>query len=218
MIAQLSPSVPCGSPSSSSVGVRCTGYLARYSGPVVWPQTFSSSKSRPAAQRWERRIKLMSHAGRGTGRAECCPARRRVGATAAASASRATTAGTSNSIGRDARARPLSSSPKSAAGSPKSGSPKRSSGSVSSPSPYRVNVAAAAHGPGAQHAGCATNNQVTSSPQLVAFAATRCACNHWLSRFVGNATATSAGVSFGGSPRQAARSRRRTSRGRLLGR
>ena len=60
--------------------------------------------------------------------------------------------------------------------------------------PYRVNAAAAAHGPGAQHAVLAANNRVTPSPQLVAFAATRHACNHWLSRFVGNATATSAGA------------------------
>jgi hypothetical protein len=42
---------------------------------------------------------------------------------------------------------------------------------VSSRLPYRVNVAAAAHGPGAQHDVCAANNRVTSSPQLVAFRA-----------------------------------------------
>ena len=42
---------------------------------------------------------------------------------------------------------------------------RRSSGSVSSRLPYRVNVAAAAHGPGAQHDVCAANNRVTSSPQ-----------------------------------------------------
>src|SRR5436190_4920761 len=50
MIAQLSPSVPRGRSSSSIVGVRCAGYFAMYSGDVVFPQTSTSSNSRPAAR------------------------------------------------------------------------------------------------------------------------------------------------------------------------
>ena len=55
MIAQLSPSEPRGSPSSSSIGVRWAGYFSRYSGLVVLPQTSTSSKSSPAA-----RVKILT--------------------------------------------------------------------------------------------------------------------------------------------------------------
>ena len=60
MIAQLSPSVPFGSPASSSDGVRCGGYFARYSGAVVLPQTSTSSKSRPAARTKSARVRLLT--------------------------------------------------------------------------------------------------------------------------------------------------------------
>src|SRR5919106_3369302 len=60
MIAQLSPSAPRGRPSSSSIGVRCAGYFARYSGVVVFPQTSSSSKSRPAARTKTRTVRLFT--------------------------------------------------------------------------------------------------------------------------------------------------------------
>src|SRR5687767_13031466 len=56
MIAQLSPSARRGSPSTSTVGVRCAGYFAMYSSPVVSPQTSFSSKSSPAA-----RMKIRTH-------------------------------------------------------------------------------------------------------------------------------------------------------------
>src|SRR5262249_24117864 len=60
MIAQLSPSAPLGSPSSSNIGVRCTGYLARNSGVVVLPHTSTSSKSRPAARTKIRALRLLT--------------------------------------------------------------------------------------------------------------------------------------------------------------
>ena len=60
MIAQLSPSVPLGSPSSSSIGVRWAGYFARYSGSVVLPQTSTSSKSSPAARTKIRTVRLLT--------------------------------------------------------------------------------------------------------------------------------------------------------------
>ena len=60
MIAQLSPSVPLGSPSSSSIGVRWAGYFSRYSGSVVLPQTSTSSKSSPAARTKIRTVKLLT--------------------------------------------------------------------------------------------------------------------------------------------------------------
>ena len=60
MIAQLSPSVPRGRPSSSSIGVRCAGYLARNSGSVVLPQTSFSSKSSPAARTKIRAVRLFT--------------------------------------------------------------------------------------------------------------------------------------------------------------
>ena len=60
MIAQLSPSAPFGSPSSSSIGVRCAGYFARYSGVVVFPHTSSSSKSSPAARTKIRTVRLLT--------------------------------------------------------------------------------------------------------------------------------------------------------------
>ena len=60
MIAQLSPSAPLGSPSSSSIGVRCAGYFARYSGVVVFPQTSTSSKSSPAARTKIRTVRLLT--------------------------------------------------------------------------------------------------------------------------------------------------------------
>jgi hypothetical protein len=56
MIAQLSPRACFSRPSSSSIGVRCAGYLARYSGLVVFPQTSTSSRSSPAA-----RMKMRTH-------------------------------------------------------------------------------------------------------------------------------------------------------------
>ena len=60
MIAQLSPSEPRGSPSASSIGVRCAGYLPRYSGSLVLPQTSASSKSRPAARTKMRAVRLLT--------------------------------------------------------------------------------------------------------------------------------------------------------------
>src|SRR5215475_12614452 len=60
MIAQLSPSVPRGRLASSSVGVRCGGYLAMYSGPVDLPQTSTSSKSRSAARTKMRTVRLLT--------------------------------------------------------------------------------------------------------------------------------------------------------------
>src|SRR3954447_15358469 len=60
MIAQLSPSVPRGSPSVSSIGVRCAGYLARYSRSVVLPHTSRSSKSSPAALTKIRAVRLFT--------------------------------------------------------------------------------------------------------------------------------------------------------------
>src|SRR3954466_6522937 len=60
MIAQLSPSVPRGSPSASSVGVRWGGYFATYSGPAVCPQTSCSSKSSPAARTKMRTVRLLT--------------------------------------------------------------------------------------------------------------------------------------------------------------
>src|SRR5919202_5592443 len=60
MIAQLSPSVPWGSPSASSIGVRWAGYFSRYSGSVVLPQTSTSSKSSPAARTKIRAVRLFT--------------------------------------------------------------------------------------------------------------------------------------------------------------
>ena len=60
MIAQLSQSEPFGSPSSSSIGVRCAGSFARNSGVVVLPQTSSSSKSSPAARTKIRAVRLLT--------------------------------------------------------------------------------------------------------------------------------------------------------------
>src|SRR3954466_14246535 len=60
MIAQLSPSVPRGRPSASSIGVRCAGYLLRYSGSAVLPQTSTSSKSSPAARTKIRAVRLFT--------------------------------------------------------------------------------------------------------------------------------------------------------------
>ena len=60
MIAQLSPSVPLGSPSSSSIGVRWAGYFSRYSGSDVLPQTSTSSKSSPAARTKIRTVRLLT--------------------------------------------------------------------------------------------------------------------------------------------------------------
>src|SRR5215204_5499591 len=58
MIAQLSPSAPLGSPSSSSIGVSCAGYFPRYSG--FLPHTSCSSKSRPAARTKMRTVRLFT--------------------------------------------------------------------------------------------------------------------------------------------------------------
>src|SRR6266516_4392613 len=60
MIAQLSPSAPLGSPSSSSIGVRWAGYFSMNSWVVVLPQTSSSSKSRPAARTRMRTVRLLT--------------------------------------------------------------------------------------------------------------------------------------------------------------
>ena len=60
MIAQLSHSDPRGSPSSSSIGVRCAGSLARNSGVVVLPHTSSSSNSSPAARTKIRAVRLFT--------------------------------------------------------------------------------------------------------------------------------------------------------------
>jgi hypothetical protein len=60
MIAQLSHSVPRGSPSSSSIGVRCAGSLARKSGSRVLPHTSRSSKSSPAARTKIRAVRLFT--------------------------------------------------------------------------------------------------------------------------------------------------------------
>ena len=60
MIAQLSPSEPFGSPSSSSIGVRWAGYFCRYSGVVVFPHTSCSSKSSPAARTKTRTVMLLT--------------------------------------------------------------------------------------------------------------------------------------------------------------
>src|SRR5215210_5773198 len=60
MIAQISPTAPRGSPSSSSSGVRWAGYFSRYSGSVVLPQTSTSSKSRPAARTKIRALRLFT--------------------------------------------------------------------------------------------------------------------------------------------------------------
>ena len=60
MIAQLSHSEPRGRPSSSSIGVRCAGSLARNSGSVVFPQTSTSSKSSPAARTKIRAVRLFT--------------------------------------------------------------------------------------------------------------------------------------------------------------
>src|SRR5512138_415512 len=60
MIAQLSPRVPRGRLASSSVGVRCGGYFAVYSGPVDRPQTSTSSKSSPAARTKMRTVRLFT--------------------------------------------------------------------------------------------------------------------------------------------------------------
>ena len=60
MIAQLSPSVPLGSPSSSIIGVRCAGYFSRYSGLVVFPHTSCSSKSSSAARTKIRTVRLLT--------------------------------------------------------------------------------------------------------------------------------------------------------------
>src|SRR5687768_2040519 len=60
MIAQLSPSAPRGSPSSSSIGVRCAGYFDMYSGDVVEPHTSCSSKSSPAARTKIRTLRLFT--------------------------------------------------------------------------------------------------------------------------------------------------------------
>src|SRR5215216_615497 len=60
MIAQLSPTAPRGRPGSSSSGVRCAGYFARYSGSVVFPQTSTSSKSSPAARTKIRAVRLFT--------------------------------------------------------------------------------------------------------------------------------------------------------------
>src|SRR5690348_10724978 len=60
MIAQLSQSEPFGRPSSSSIGVRCAGSLARNSGVVVAPQTSRSSKSSPAARTKIRAVRLLT--------------------------------------------------------------------------------------------------------------------------------------------------------------
>src|SRR5215217_1165001 len=60
MIAQLSPTAPRGSPSSSSSGVRWAGYFSRYSGSRVLPQTSTSSKSSPAARTKIRVVRLLT--------------------------------------------------------------------------------------------------------------------------------------------------------------
>ena len=60
MIAQLSQSAPCGSPSSSSSGVRSAGSLARNSGVLFLPQTSSSSNSSPAARTKIRTVRLLT--------------------------------------------------------------------------------------------------------------------------------------------------------------
>src|SRR4051812_11658959 len=60
MIAQLSQSEPFGSPSSSSSGVRSAGSLARNSGVPFFPQTSTSSKSRPAARTKMRAVRLLT--------------------------------------------------------------------------------------------------------------------------------------------------------------
>src|SRR3954447_19910639 len=52
--------VPRGSPSSSSIGVRRAGSLARKSGSVVLPQTSRSSKSRPAARTKIRAVRVFT--------------------------------------------------------------------------------------------------------------------------------------------------------------
>ena len=60
MIAQLSQSEPRGRPSSSSIGVRWAGSLARNSGVLVLPQTSTSSKSSPAARTKIRAVRLLT--------------------------------------------------------------------------------------------------------------------------------------------------------------
>src|SRR5580765_5293996 len=60
MIAQLSQSAPLGSPSHSSSGVSCEGSLATKSGSPWWPQTSTSSKSRPAARTKMRTLRLLT--------------------------------------------------------------------------------------------------------------------------------------------------------------
>ena len=60
MIAQLSPSVPLGSPSSSIIGVRWAGYFSRNSGLVVFPHTSCSSKSSSAARTKMRTVRLLT--------------------------------------------------------------------------------------------------------------------------------------------------------------
>ena len=60
MIAQLSQSAWRGRPFSSSIGVRWAGFFARNSGVVVFPQTSSSSNSRPAARTKMRAVRLLT--------------------------------------------------------------------------------------------------------------------------------------------------------------
>ena len=60
MIAQLSQSVPFGSPASSSRGVRSAGAFARNSGVDFFPHTSSSSNSRPAARTKMRIVRLLT--------------------------------------------------------------------------------------------------------------------------------------------------------------
>src|SRR5438093_4955862 len=60
MIAQLSQTEPLGSPCSSIIGVRCAGYFCRNSGVVVFPQTSTSAKSRPAARTKIRTVRLLT--------------------------------------------------------------------------------------------------------------------------------------------------------------
>ena len=60
MIAQLSHNEPRGNPSSSIIGVRWAGSLARNSGVPVFPQTSISSKSSPAARTKMRTVRLLT--------------------------------------------------------------------------------------------------------------------------------------------------------------
>ena len=60
MIAQLSQSEPRGSPSSSSIGVRCGRVLGEELRLAVLPQTSTSSKSSPAARTKMRAVRLLT--------------------------------------------------------------------------------------------------------------------------------------------------------------